>query len=106
VDYTASAVLVKVAEHVHQHHVRLALSCVLGPVRQQLDHYGISKALGQDAYFDTPGAALEAFHSTGASGEVPRPAMPRRDADLQDGSGSISMTPQGHSAAHRPQPLQ
>ena len=63
VDYTASAVLVKVAEHVHQHHVHLVLSCVLGPVRQQLDHYGISKALGQDAYFDTPGAALEAFHS-------------------------------------------
>jgi anti-anti-sigma regulatory factor len=63
VDYTASAVLVKVAEHAHQHHVHLVLSCVLGPVRQQLDHYGISKALGQDAYFDTPGAALEAFHS-------------------------------------------
>ena len=64
VDYTASAVLAKVAEHVHQHHVHLVLSCVLGPVRQQLDHYGISKALGQDAYFDTPGEALEAFHST------------------------------------------
>ena len=64
VDYTASAVLVKVVEHVHQHHVHLVLSCVLGPVRQQLDRYGISKALGQDAYFDTPGEALEAFHST------------------------------------------
>src|SRR5580704_5334772 len=106
VDYTASAVLAKVAEHVHQHHVHLVLSCVLGPVRQQLDHYGISKALGQDAYFDTPGAALEAFHSTGAPGEAPRPVMPRRDADLQDDSGSISTAPQGHSAAHRPQPLQ
>jgi SulP family sulfate permease len=64
VDYTASAVLVKVVEHVHQHHVHLVLSCVLGPVRQQLDRYGISKAVGQDAYFDTPGEALEAFHST------------------------------------------
>ena len=64
VDYTASAVLAKVTEHVHQHHVHLALSCVLGPVRRQLDHYGISKNLGQDAYFDTPGAALQAFHST------------------------------------------
>ena len=106
VDYTASAVLAKVAEHVHQHHAHLALSCVLGPVRKQLDHYGISKTLGQDAYFDTPGAALEAFHSTGASEEAPKPVMPRRDADLQDGSGSISMAPQGHSTAHRPQPLQ
>jgi sulfate permease, SulP family len=64
VDYTASAVLAKVAEHVHQHHVHLALSSVLGPVRRELDHYGISKTLGQDAYFDTPGEALEAFHST------------------------------------------
>jgi hypothetical protein len=33
-------------------------------VRQQLDRYGISRALGHDAYFDTPGEALEAFHST------------------------------------------
>jgi sulfate permease, SulP family len=64
VDYTASAVLAKVIEHAHQHHVHLVLSSVLGPVRQQLDRYGISKALGQDACFDTPGQALEAFHST------------------------------------------
>jgi SulP family sulfate permease len=64
VDYTASAVLATVIEHVHQHHVHLVLSSVLGPVRKQLDRYGISKALGHDAYFDTPGAALEAFHST------------------------------------------
>ena len=63
VDYTASAVLAKVVEHVHQHHVHLALSSVLGPVRRELNRYGISKALGQDAYFDTPGEALEAFHS-------------------------------------------
>ena len=63
VDYTASAVLDKVVEHVHQHHVHLALSSVPGPVRRQLDRYGISKALGQDAYFDTPGEALEAFRS-------------------------------------------
>jgi sulfate permease, SulP family len=63
VDYTASAALARVVEHVHQHHVHLALSSVLGPVRQRLDRYGISKALGQDAYFDTPGEALEAFHS-------------------------------------------
>jgi high affinity sulfate transporter 1 len=64
VDYTASAVLARVVEHAHQHDVHLALSSVIGPVRQQLDRYGITKALGQDAYFDTPGQALEAFHST------------------------------------------
>jgi MFS superfamily sulfate permease-like transporter len=64
VDYTASTVLAKVVEHVQQHHVRLAFSSVLGPVRQQHDQNGISKAVSQDAYFDTPGEALEAFHST------------------------------------------
>jgi len=57
VDYTASAVLTKVAEHLHQRHVRLVISSVLAPVRQQLDRYGISV----DAYYDTPGEALEAF---------------------------------------------
>ncbi len=63
VDYTASTVLAKVVEHAHQRNVRLVFSSVLGPVRQQLDRYGISQALSQDAYFDTPGQALEAFHS-------------------------------------------
>jgi MFS superfamily sulfate permease-like transporter len=64
VDYTASAVLVEVVEHAHQRNVRLVFCSVLGLVRQQLDRYGISNALGQDAYFDTPGQALEAFRST------------------------------------------
>jgi MFS superfamily sulfate permease-like transporter len=64
VDYTASAVLVRVIEHVHQHDVHLAVSSVLGPVRQQLDRYGVSKALGPNAYFATPGEALEVFRST------------------------------------------
>ena len=69
VDYTASAVLVKVIEHVHQRHVHLVFSSVLGPVRQQLDRYGISATLGPGAFYDTPGQALEAFHAAdGATG--------------------------------------
>ena len=64
VDYSAAAVLIEVVEHAHQRNVRVVFTSVLGPVRQQLDRYGISKALGQDAYFDTPGQALEAFQST------------------------------------------
>jgi len=63
VDYTASAVLLKLVEHVHEHHVHLVLSSVLGPVRNRLDLYGISKALGDDAYFGTPTEALEAFQA-------------------------------------------
>ena len=64
VDYTASLVLAGVVEHAHQRNVRLVFSSVLGPVRRQLDRYGISSALGHDAYFDTPGQALDAFHAT------------------------------------------
>ena len=72
VDYTASTALVKLIEHVHQRGVRLVLTSVLGPVRQQLDGYGICP----DAFYDTPGQALEAFHATnlgGATEPVPGP---------------------------------
>ena len=67
IDYTASTVLTKMVEHLHQRQVRLVMSSVLDPVRQQLDRYGISAALGADAYYDTPGQALEAFHAAGRS---------------------------------------
>ena len=63
VDYTAAAVLARVIEQLRKRHVRFAVSTVLGPVREQLDRYGISAALGPDAYYDTPGEALEAFHA-------------------------------------------
>ena len=64
VDFTAAAVLTRVTEHLRKRHIRLAVSSVLGPVREQLDRYGISAALGPGAYYDTPGEALEAFHAT------------------------------------------
>jgi sulfate permease, SulP family len=63
VDYTASAVLSKVIEHVQQRHIRFVFSTVPCPVRQQLDRYGSSKALGPGAYYDTRGEGLEAFHT-------------------------------------------
>jgi sulfate permease, SulP family len=63
VDYTAAAVLTRVIEHLRKRHIRFAVSSVLGPVREQLDRYGISAALGPGSYYDTPGEALEAFHT-------------------------------------------
>jgi high affinity sulfate transporter 1 len=70
VDYTASTVLTRVIEHLRKRHIRLAVSSILGPVREQLDRYGISAALGPGAYYDTPGEALQAFHATeGVTGE-------------------------------------
>jgi sulfate permease, SulP family len=70
VDYTAAEVLTRVIEHLRQRHICLAVSSVFGPVRDQLDRYGIGAALGPGAYYDTPGEALEAFHAAeGAIGE-------------------------------------
>ena len=63
VDYTAAAVLTRVIEHLRKRHIRFAVSSVLGSVREQLDRYGISAALGPGACYDTPGEALEAFHA-------------------------------------------
>ncbi len=59
VDYTAAGVLAKVVERLHEGHVRLVFTSVLGPVRHELRRYGISP----DAWYDTPGEALEAFNA-------------------------------------------
>jgi len=68
IDYTASEVLAKLVAHLHQRQVHVALSGVLGPVRRQLDRYGIAKTLDPDACYDTAGEALEAFHAATAPG--------------------------------------
>jgi SulP family sulfate permease len=61
VDYTAAGVLSRVTELLGKREVRFAVSSVLGPVRKELDRYGINAALGPGAYYETPGEALEAF---------------------------------------------
>jgi len=63
IDYTASVVLARLDEQLQRRHVRLALSTVLGPVRNQLDRYGIGPALGPGCYYGTPTEALDAFHA-------------------------------------------
>jgi sulfate permease, SulP family len=62
VDFTAGSVLLQVIERLHQRHVRFLVTSMLGPVRRQLDRYGIRGVKGPDAYYDTPGEALEAYH--------------------------------------------
>jgi sulfate permease, SulP family len=73
IDYSANEILSKVVEYVKQRHIRFMVSTVLGPVRQQLDRCGISKDLGPDAYYETPGEALEAFHAATAAGDQGAP---------------------------------
>jgi sulfate permease, SulP family len=62
VDYTAAAVLSRAHQQLRQRGIRLVLSNIIEPVRHQLDRYGISAAVGTDAYFDTAGEALDVFH--------------------------------------------
>jgi high affinity sulfate transporter 1 len=66
IDYTAAAVLSTGLGIAKEHHIRFALSGVLGPVQKELDRYGITKSLGPDASYETAGAALEAFHTRNA----------------------------------------
>ena len=42
VDYTASAVLSRAIRELHQAHIKVMMTSLVDPVRQQLRHYGIS----------------------------------------------------------------
>jgi MFS superfamily sulfate permease-like transporter len=63
VDYTAAAVLTQAHQQLRAGDIRLILANVIEPVRSQFDRYGLTAAVGSDAYFDTAGEALEAFHA-------------------------------------------
>jgi MFS superfamily sulfate permease-like transporter len=69
VDYTASSALSSAIVQLHQRHIQFVVTSLMTPVRQQLEHYGISGAAGPDAYFDTSGQAVEAFNAQ--RGEAP-----------------------------------
>jgi MFS superfamily sulfate permease-like transporter len=63
IDYTAASVLGRAIKQLHARQIRLVLTSLLAPVRQQLDRYGLSGTAGPDAYYDSPGEALEAYHA-------------------------------------------
>jgi high affinity sulfate transporter 1 len=63
IDYTASAVLSRTIQQLHQAHIKVMMTSVVDPVQEQLRHYGISGGNGPDGFYDTPGAALEAFQA-------------------------------------------
>jgi high affinity sulfate transporter 1 len=66
VDYTASSILSGIIAQLHERHIQFVMTSLMIPVRQQLEHYGITGAAGPDAYFDTAGEALEAFQASPA----------------------------------------
>ncbi|MGP7999982.1 MAG: SulP family inorganic anion transporter [Streptosporangiaceae bacterium] len=63
VDYTASLVLSQAIAQLHQAHITVVMTSWVTPVRDQLQHYGITGRNGPDRYFDTPGEALHAFRA-------------------------------------------
>ena len=63
VDYSAAAVLFRVHELLQSRGTRLVVSNLIAPVRRQLDLYGVTAAVGPDAYFATAGEALEAYRT-------------------------------------------
>ena len=63
VDYTASAILATAIRRLHAAHIQVIVTSMADPVRAQLRHYGINGGDGPDAFYDTPGEALEAFHA-------------------------------------------
>jgi MFS superfamily sulfate permease-like transporter len=63
VDYTAGSVLGQVIKLLHERDVRFIVTSMLVPVRRQLDRYGIRGPNGPDAFYETPGEALEAFRA-------------------------------------------
>jgi sulfate permease, SulP family len=72
VDYTASGTLGRVIAELHRRHIQVVVTSLMDPVRSQLGHYGIIGPRGPDAYYDTPGEALAAFHA-GHQGRGPAP---------------------------------
>jgi MFS superfamily sulfate permease-like transporter len=63
IDFTAAAVLTEAVRQVQERGVRFIFADVIGPVHRQLDRYGVTAAVGPGAFYDTPGAALEAFRA-------------------------------------------
>jgi len=61
VDYSAGTMLLVVQDALHVNGIRMVVSNLVGPVREQLDRYGVTARIGEDGCFDTSGEALEAF---------------------------------------------
>jgi sulfate permease, SulP family len=80
IDYTAGSTLARIIEQLHARHIHVAVASMLKPVRKQVNAYGISGASGPDAYYETAGEALEAFHAArdhpGSATPPPPPADP------------------------------
>jgi MFS superfamily sulfate permease-like transporter len=66
VDYSAGQALLEIQPELARAGVRMVWSSVSEDVRAQLDRYGLTHLIGEDAYFETFGDAVAAFEHTTA----------------------------------------
>ena len=68
VDYTGAQVLAEARRTLEQHHIRLVFSQLLDVVRQEFDRYGLTRELGDDAYFQSIPDVLAAYLKSSGTG--------------------------------------
>jgi SulP family sulfate permease len=61
IDYSGQQTLQEIIAELDEQNVRLVFAGVGAPVREELDHYGITAKVGEDGFFPSVPAVLEAF---------------------------------------------
>ena len=67
VDFTAGYALRNAFDLLHSKNIKLVFLFVEPHVHAELNRYGVTELVGQDAYFDTGGELLDAFHHRNTS---------------------------------------
>ena len=61
IDYSGGETVKQVFNELHDRGVRLVICDLLPAPRRELDRYGVTELIGEDAYFDTTREAVDAF---------------------------------------------
>lgn len=77
IDFTGSEALAQLHRSLHERGIRMVFAEAMADTRAELDRFGITDLVGEDAYYDSVAAAVEAFRSGGAGPTAPvDPATP------------------------------
>ena len=74
VDYSGGLTLRQVVSELKDRGAALVVAQAAADVRAELDRFGITEAIGADAYFETIGDAVRAHEGTASAGPEPAPA--------------------------------
>ncbi|WP_171238559.1 SulP family inorganic anion transporter [Ruegeria sp. HKCCA5763] len=67
IDFTAGYALRSLVEFLHENGIRLVFTLVEPDVKAELDRYGVTDLIGEDAFFDTGNRLLDAFDKRSAA---------------------------------------